>query len=999
MVVEKIQIDLEANTNNFERWLKDAEKFARDTWKELDPILKQDLELNVVEYEKKVKEARAQLKLLDDDSEEAIELKIDLNRYKRTLTEAKRELNNYLNTWDTATSRLQAKFNQVWEEIKKSRDELIKVWRSTAWIDKISNRLDELWTQLAQGKIDIRQYNKEIENLQTELQDSWQWFDWIITKLKGFWWALAGVTAVAWTIIWWITILDDYNRALVKLENQVWNTNRDLWELEIILQNINNTWLLQNLDEWVSIVSTLAKESKESTRALNGTAIWVTAIANTFDKDYNEVLRTNLSLQKTYWLTGAESNDIITSSLQRTWDTYDDLLDSINEYSAKAKDANIPVWQFVNTLIEWTNRWIRNTDELADTQREFAIRLVDWSKKSKQALKDLWIDFDTLSSDINSWATTVWEAMQDVANELINVDDKVKQNQLATDLLGTRYEDNWKIILDSIASANTELENYIWTTDTLVEKSDTWLTAVKWWFNALKNTLVDDVAPAFGWIWTAIWKTLKFFARLIEWFWIVKDVFALWIKTLVTWFVWLWETIFNFGKNAKQNLKVLWNNLSEVFKNIPWSLALIFNKAVKPIEDFVNAWIKWINKLRRFVWKTELDPVKLEIDTSWLDLPQFQSFVWIDNTTTKKLRDWLIKDVEEINDKIKDFKANTDWLSDSVEDNTKTTSENTKVLDDNTDSIDDNTEAEWNNTKAKEENEEKDKLFAEYQKKREEEKQKAYKKTYDTLKDWYEKAWDIIEDTIEKSRKSIEDFEKDINKLKEEISDLDNDINSLWQERAETLGQRNIEILEKQKDLESELKKIRESETTNESLQREKEINEELLALWRERQKIIENTTEEERKEAQRIAEQSPTERFLEELEIRQKDLEDQRAKKQEELLLLEEQKADEQAILEKFTNEKEQLDERYRVKAEEIESKITDDLIANTKARVNALEQVRLKALETASALREAQSLGAWWWTSTSVNNSRNTSIWTINVTDNSAVESLERTLNTEIN
>jgi hypothetical protein len=56
-----------------------------------------------------------------------LQLTLDSNKLKSELTEAGRKLNNYQNTGEKSLSRLQQKFNQVTDEIKKSRDELIAV--------------------------------------------------------------------------------------------------------------------------------------------------------------------------------------------------------------------------------------------------------------------------------------------------------------------------------------------------------------------------------------------------------------------------------------------------------------------------------------------------------------------------------------------------------------------------------------------------------------------------------------------------------------------------------------------------------------------------------------------------------------------------------------------------------------------------------------------------------------------------------------------------------
>lgn len=70
---------------------------ARDTLKPLDAKQLIQLELNIVELQRKVTQAKSLLRQELPETER-IQVELELNRYKRNLTEAKRELNNYVNT-------------------------------------------------------------------------------------------------------------------------------------------------------------------------------------------------------------------------------------------------------------------------------------------------------------------------------------------------------------------------------------------------------------------------------------------------------------------------------------------------------------------------------------------------------------------------------------------------------------------------------------------------------------------------------------------------------------------------------------------------------------------------------------------------------------------------------------------------------------------------------------------------------------------------------------
>ena len=89
------------------------EQEAKDTKKKLDKASVIHFKANVVALELELEEIRKKIRKTKDWNEK-IQLKIDQKELERQLKEAKRKLDNYLNTWNSWVSRLQAKFNELW---------------------------------------------------------------------------------------------------------------------------------------------------------------------------------------------------------------------------------------------------------------------------------------------------------------------------------------------------------------------------------------------------------------------------------------------------------------------------------------------------------------------------------------------------------------------------------------------------------------------------------------------------------------------------------------------------------------------------------------------------------------------------------------------------------------------------------------------------------------------------------------------------------------------
>lgn len=149
-----VKIWSELDTKSFEASAKQIKRYARDTKKEIDPILFNKLQLNVAEFQQKLDQARKELKLAKASGDKDLQLtaRINVNELTSNLTEAKRQFNNLKNTGDPALSRLQVKFNQVWWEASKFA-EILGAIGITAGIQTVANSVITLAGNLQQARI------------------------------------------------------------------------------------------------------------------------------------------------------------------------------------------------------------------------------------------------------------------------------------------------------------------------------------------------------------------------------------------------------------------------------------------------------------------------------------------------------------------------------------------------------------------------------------------------------------------------------------------------------------------------------------------------------------------------------------------------------------------------------------------------------------------------------------------------------------------------------
>lgn len=107
---------IKLDPKEFQESISKVKMYARDTKKEINPLLHHKMTINVLEFQKNVDRIKSLLsdKNLRIPEKKKISLELELMKYNSGLVEAKRQLRNYENTWSETISRLQAKFNNVW---------------------------------------------------------------------------------------------------------------------------------------------------------------------------------------------------------------------------------------------------------------------------------------------------------------------------------------------------------------------------------------------------------------------------------------------------------------------------------------------------------------------------------------------------------------------------------------------------------------------------------------------------------------------------------------------------------------------------------------------------------------------------------------------------------------------------------------------------------------------------------------------------------------------
>jgi len=675
--IEKIWIQLEAKVDKktFDNAEKDVEIFARDTQKKLDKAVLLDLEINKTKLQIQLQDLNKTLAKAKKEWNEELRFntQLDINKLSSSLTEAKRQFNNYVNTWDTGTSRLQAKFNQVTSEIKKSRDELASLWKNTSWFDKILKKADTLQQELKDWKITASQYSKSLEDLKTESATNWfnklnsslwnlvKGFIWlnVLSKVKDYFvsaWktAISFESAFAWvtkTISGTPEQLETLNNNLKALSTRIPIPYEDLaqiaqlwgqlgvwiWDIEKFVETIWKISVSTNLTReqaWEDF-AVIANITKEPLSNLDRMASAVVYLWNNFATQEDKILSFAKNIAGAWELAWLSASDIfwISAAFSSVW------IEAEAWWSAVQKT----LLDITNAVNNWWDSLQKYASVAGQSSEEFAR---GWKENAWQSFTDFikwlwqaWTDWNKILADL------VWTdvRLQRAFLSLANNSDILTQ---AINWSNKAFEDNIALQKEAEARFNT-------TESKIIMQQNKW--------RLFKDFLWKEFLPTFVDItefFTNILPTA--FLQTEAWLQILENKMAILLWNIIKFInnttqqigawaqIWLNIALWSLLKWASQVWIIIWNVWSIIwtsFSNIPFFLQEWLNATISLLETWVNKIIWWLNKIPnvniweiKFWWISGASIKETKSVLSWVKefWWQIDSYItWLNNNIAK----------------------------------------------------------------------------------------------------------------------------------------------------------------------------------------------------------------------------------------------------------------------------------------------------------------------------------------------------------------------------
>lgn len=250
----------------------------------------------------------------------------------------------------------------------------------------------------------------------------------------------AGVAAVAA-----FTDSMEFDSARAKLDAQLGNSDY-AGELGAAAGDLYAKGFGEGIGEMNDAVKAVAKSGAlmedATTEQIGSIAGQVHSLAEVFDQDLGQTMRAVGKSVKTGLAADAQEGlDIITRGLQQNVDEAGDLVETFNEYSTQFREVGLSGAQSMGLLVQGLRAGARDADVVADSIKEFTLRMKDGATEAAGGFKALGLNGAEMMAKFAQGGPAANEVFTTMVQRLNAIEDPLKRDQVALALFGTKAED------------------------------------------------------------------------------------------------------------------------------------------------------------------------------------------------------------------------------------------------------------------------------------------------------------------------------------------------------------------------------------------------------------------------------------------------------------------------------------------------------------------------------------------------------------------------------
>jgi phage-related minor tail protein len=402
--------------------------------------------------------------------------------FQKSITAINRELNQSyaefrkvttsMDENSTATDRLKAKQDLLQKQYELQGQKVNVLSKELEALTKAEEKDEDAIAkkrlQLTKAETTLGKYQNDLKATSEELSKHSKSLDQATEKLNKFSEKTtevgkkASVASAAVGVIGGVAIKSalEVEASNNKMQAQLGLTADEMEKLKRVSEDVFKNAFADNIGEANRIVLTVRKNLGDlSENEMTDLSSKAATIAQVFEIDINEVMRSTVALMKNFGLSANDAFNYITWGFQNNLDFSGEFLDSINEYSVQFSNAGFSANEMFTILKSGADAGAFNLDKVGDAAKEFGLRITDGSKTTDEAMKQLSSSTRNVFNEMLKGKSTASDVMIAVVNDLKNMKDQVLANQIAVSLFGGPWEDLTQSVGNALGNMDSSIIN------------------------------------------------------------------------------------------------------------------------------------------------------------------------------------------------------------------------------------------------------------------------------------------------------------------------------------------------------------------------------------------------------------------------------------------------------------------------------------------------------------------------------------------------------------
>ena len=386
----------------------------------------------------------------------------ELDENKGTLQAAEKAAQRLADTQDDsadAYTRLERKIQGQQDELEALRREYANVVLEQGKTSKeakaLESKISSLSGELSENEKKLRDVGEAAEDAGRKAENSSEGY----TVLKNVIANLA-TEAISSAVEGFKELALEGDTALGMLEAKTGAAGEKMAGFEDVMYEVYNANYGESLGDVSDKLSTVIQMTDDlDNKSLAKVTKNAIALDDVFGFDVKESMRAANSLMDQFGITSDQAFNLIVQGAQNGLNQNDDLLDTINEYSAQFKTAGYSADDMFNMLANGAESGTWSVDKLGDAVKEFNIRasdgtITDAITENAKAFGMTEKQAKALGKEVEGGSV---EAYQKLLDKLKEVDDDAQRYQLGVAMFGTMWEDLGEETVLSLMDTQGEL--------------------------------------------------------------------------------------------------------------------------------------------------------------------------------------------------------------------------------------------------------------------------------------------------------------------------------------------------------------------------------------------------------------------------------------------------------------------------------------------------------------------------------------------------------------